>query len=150
RAAGDHGRSAAVGDVRGAEQPGGRAGGHDPRGGAVQRQSHDCAPGIQRPPGRVTALADLLARIERGERLPTDPWLSVVPPAGNPAVLSFPGRIVVAADLDPAWVFDQVPDGDLSAPMNPPFLHACERKLGRRVNSIDMLLLAPRAPGPPA
>ncbi len=97
----------------------------------------------------MTALADLFARIEHGERLPTDPWLSVVPPAGVPAVLSFPGRIVIAADLDPAWVLDQVPTGDLSAPMNPPFLHACERKLGRRVNSIDMLLLAPPAPGPP-
>ncbi|HLT60707.1 MAG TPA: GNAT family N-acetyltransferase [Microlunatus sp.] len=97
----------------------------------------------------MTTLADLLARIERGEKLPTEPWLSVVPPAGNPAVLSFPGRIVIAADLDPAWVFDQIPDGDLSAPLNPPFLHACERKLGRRVNSVDALLLAPPASGPP-
>ncbi|HEY8451530.1 MAG TPA: GNAT family N-acetyltransferase [Natronosporangium sp.] len=98
----------------------------------------------------MTTLADLLAQVERGQPLPTDPWLSVVPaPAGNPAVLSFPGRIVVAADLDPAWVAAQVPDGDLSAPMNPPFLHACERKLGRRVNSIDVLLLGPPVPGPP-
>ncbi|MFS8497358.1 MAG: GNAT family N-acetyltransferase, partial [Micromonosporaceae bacterium] len=98
----------------------------------------------------MTTLADLLAQVERGQPLPTDPWLSVVPaPAGNPAVLSFPGRIVVAADLDPAWVAAQVPDGDLSAPMNPPFLHACERKLGRRGNSIDVLLLGPPVPRPP-
>src|SRR5690606_10692794 len=118
--------------------------------GGEERQPDDRAARVQAAPRRVTTLADLLARIERGEALPTDPWLSVVPePDGNPAVLSFPGRIVVAADLDPAWVTDQVPDGDLSAPMNPPFLHACERKLGRRVNSVDMLLLGPPASGRP-
>ncbi len=98
----------------------------------------------------MTSLAGLLAQVERGEALPTDPRLSIVPaPDGNPAVLSFPGRIVIAAELDPAWVAAHVPDGDLSAPMNPPFLHACERKLGRRVNSVDVLLLGPAAAGPP-
>jgi GNAT superfamily N-acetyltransferase len=94
----------------------------------------------------MTTLADLLARVEAGDRLPTDPWLSLVPaPAGNPVVMSFPGHVVVATDLDPAWIRAQLPDGDLSAPMNPPFLHACERKLGRRVNNLDGLYLA--APG---
>lgn len=96
-------------------------------------------------------LADLLARVEHGERLPTDPWLSLVPapPAGNPAVVGFPGHIVIAADLDPEWTRSQLADGDLSAPLNPPFLHACEQKLGRRVNCIDGLFLAPVADGPP-
>jgi GNAT superfamily N-acetyltransferase len=98
----------------------------------------------------MTTLADLLGQVERGEPLLTDPWLSVVPaPSGNPVVLSFPGRIVVAADLDERWVRDQVPDGDLSAPMNPPFLHALEQKLGRRVNCLDGLYLAPPSTGAP-
>lgn len=98
----------------------------------------------------MTALASLLDRVESGEPLPTDPWLSVLPaPPGDPVVLSFPGRIVVAADLDERWVLDQIPDGDLSAPMNPPFLHALEQKLGRRVNNIDGLYLAPCATGAP-
>lgn len=98
----------------------------------------------------MTGLADLLAQVERGRPLATDPWLSVVPSAPeNPAVLSFPGRIVVAADLDEQWVHEHLPDGDLSAPMNPPFLHAVEQKLGRRVNCIDGLYLAAPVTGPP-
>jgi GNAT superfamily N-acetyltransferase len=91
-------------------------------------------------------LESLLLRMEAGQRLPSEPWLTLVP-APSPdtaAVLSFPGRIVIAADLDPAWVHDQLPDGDLSAPLNPPFLRACEQKLGRRVNNLDGLFLAPR------
>jgi GNAT superfamily N-acetyltransferase len=91
-------------------------------------------------------LASLLLRVEAGHRLPSEPWLTLVP-APSPetaAVLAFPGHIVIAADLDPAWVHDQLPDGELSAPLNPPFLRACEEKLGRRVNNLDGLLLAPR------
>lgn len=91
-------------------------------------------------------LASLLVRVEAGHRLPSEPWLTLVP-APSPetaAVLAFPGHIVIAADLDPAWVHDQLPDGDLSAPLNPPFLRACEQKLGRRVNNLDGLFLAPR------
>lgn len=96
-------------------------------------------------------LAGVLARIERGEQLPTDPWLRLVPaPAvGRGAVVSFPGHIVISADLDPAWVHDQLPEGDLSAPLNPPFLSALERQLGLRVNNTDALYLAPPADGPP-
>jgi GNAT superfamily N-acetyltransferase len=56
--------------------------------------------------------------------------------------------VVVAADLDPAWVSARLPDGDLSAPLNPPFLHACERALDRRVNCVDGLYLALPATGP--
>jgi hypothetical protein len=88
--------------------------------------------------------------VERGERLPTEPWLAVVPQASPraAAVLGFPGFLVVAADVEPAWVHDLCPDGDLSAPLNPPFLHALERRLDRRVNSIDMVMLADPAPAP--
>jgi GNAT superfamily N-acetyltransferase len=96
-------------------------------------------------------LADLLRRVEQGERVPTDPWLSVMPaPAPDTAaVVAFPGHVVVAADVDPAWVRSQLPHDDLSAPLNPPFLHACEQKLGRRVNNIDGLYLAAPLDGSP-
>jgi hypothetical protein len=89
--------------------------------------------------------------VERGERLPTDPWLAVVaqPSPKVAAVVSFPGYVVVAADVDPAWVAERLPDHDLSAPLNPPFLAALERRLGRRVNNIDMVLLADAEPGEP-
>lgn len=105
------------------------------------------APCASRAPA---ALAGLLERVENGEWLPPDPWLSLLPapPGGDAAVLSFPGHVVVAADLDPAWVSARLPDGDLSAPLNPPFLHACERALGRRVNCVDGLYLALPATGP--
>ncbi|WP_213453348.1 GNAT family N-acetyltransferase [Rhizomonospora bruguierae] len=89
-------------------------------------------------------LAAILARVEAGERLPTEPWLAVVPQPGPraAAVVAFPGFIVVAADVDPVWVRDLVPDGDLSAALNPPFLTALCEKLGHRVNNIDMVLTA--------
>lgn len=97
-------------------------------------------------------LARLLDRVERGQWLPPDPWLSLVPaPAPDTsAVVAFAGHVVVAADLDPAWVRRQLPDRDLSAPLNPPFLGALERRLDRRVNNLDLLLLAPPVPGEPA
>jgi GNAT superfamily N-acetyltransferase len=100
----------------------------------------------------VAGLAELLGRVERGQWPPADPWLSLVPaPApGTGAVVSFAGHVVVAADVDPAWLREALPDRDLSAPLNPPFLHALERRLDRRVNNLDLLLLAPPLPGEPA
>lgn len=94
-------------------------------------------------------LAGLLARVERGERLPTDPWLVVVPQPSprTAAVVSFTGLAVVAADVDPAWVRARLPEPDLSAPLNPPFLADLCARLGRRVNNIDMVLLAPSSAG---
>jgi GNAT superfamily N-acetyltransferase len=86
----------------------------------------------------------LLSTVEAGKRLPGDPWLTVVPhPTGRTgAVLAFPGHIVVAADVPPEWVHAQLPEVDLSAPLNPPFLGALCARLGRRVNNIDMVMLA--------
>jgi hypothetical protein len=96
-------------------------------------------------------LGEILLRVEQGGRLPGDPWLTVVPAPtpGTGAVVSFPGHIVVAADLDPAWVRGRLPEGDLSAPLNPPFLRDCERRLGRRVNCVDGLYLGAPVAGPP-
>jgi hypothetical protein len=90
--------------------------------------------------------------VEAGKRLPADPWLTVVPQPPSPAaaVVSFPGHIVVAADVPPEWVHAQLPEGDLSAPLNPPFLAALCARLGRRVNNIDLVVLAQPAAGEPA
>ncbi|GAB7039886.1 MULTISPECIES: GNAT family N-acetyltransferase [Catenuloplanes] len=99
-------------------------------------------------------MSSLLDHVARGGHLPTEPFLEVVPApsARDVAVLSFPARVVVAAPVTLDWVNAHLPDsGDIfSEPMNPPFLHALERRLGRRVNSIDQMLVAPALPGPPA
>jgi GNAT superfamily N-acetyltransferase len=89
-------------------------------------------------------LEDILARAEQGEYPAADLELTVCP-APSPrvsAVVAFTGHTVVATDIDPDWVRSTLPPGDLSAPLNAPFLTALCKRLGRRVNNIDMLLLA--------
>jgi hypothetical protein len=96
-------------------------------------------------------LAAIISDVEAGFPVPADvPYLTVPQPGPRAAaVCAFTGVSVIAADVDPAWVADQLPADDLSAPLNPPFLHALEHKLGRRVNNIDLVLLAAPQPGPP-
>lgn len=93
----------------------------------------------------MTTLADILRGIERGVFPTPDIGLTVVPApsARESCVIAFTGHIVVAADIDAGWVAERVPPGDLSAPLNPPFLSALEQLTGRRVNGIDAMLLAP-------
>lgn len=97
----------------------------------------------------MTALADLLLRVERGDYPPADGGLTVVsqPSSGTAAVVSFTGHVVVAADVDPAWVRTLLPPGELSEAFTPPFLGALADKTGLRVNAIDLLALAPPAEG---
>jgi hypothetical protein len=97
--------------------------------------------------GPVFALADIIAAVEGGNLPPADGGLTVVPGEGDCVVLAFTGHTVVAADVDPGWVRDQLPPGDLGAPLNPPFLTALCSRLGRHANNIDMTLLAPRVVG---
>ena len=93
----------------------------------------------------MTTLADILRGIERGVFPAPDLSVTVVPAPSDreSCVVAFTGHIVVAADVDPAWVAERIPPGDLSAPLNPPFLYALEQLTGRRVNAIDAMLLAP-------
>lgn len=95
-------------------------------------------------------LAAILSDVEGGVPVPADAAYLTVPQPGPraAAVCAFTGVSVIAADVDPTWVAGQLPPDDLSAPLNPPFLHALERKLGRRVNNIDLVLLAAPHPGP--
>jgi GNAT superfamily N-acetyltransferase len=97
-------------------------------------------------------LAHVFADIERGELPPTDGSLRVVRPPSpqTSAVVAFTAYTLVAADVDPAWVAGQIPAGDLSAPLNPPFLSAVCARLRRRINAVDMVTLAtPLAGDPP-
>lgn len=72
------------------------------------------------------------------------------PTERDSAVLAFTGHSVVVADVEPDWVRAQIPDGDLSAPLNPLFLTALSGRLGRRVNNVDMLAVATGRSGAPA
>jgi GNAT superfamily N-acetyltransferase len=96
-------------------------------------------------------LSDLIYSIENGAFPPADMSVDVVaaPSPRASVVASFTAHTVVAADVDECWVHDRIPAGDLSAPMNPPFLHGLEDHLNLRINSIDMVTLASPLPGPP-
>lgn len=93
-------------------------------------------------------LADILRGVERGVFPVPDLSVTVVPAPSerDTCVIGLTAHIVVAADVDPAWVHRQLPPGDLSAPLNPPFLEALSNLTGRRVNAIDAMLLAPALP----
>lgn len=95
-------------------------------------------------------LGEVLRKIEVGEFPTSDGTVTVVPAPspGTSAVVVFTGHAVIAADVDDAWLRDHVCDGDLSAPLNPPFLSALETRLGRRVNNIDMVTVATPLDGP--
>ena len=98
----------------------------------------------------MTTLADILRGIERGTFPAPDLSVTVVPAPSDrdTCVVGLTAHIVVAADIDPAWVTERIPSGDLSAPLNPPFLFALEQLTGRRVNAIDAMLLAPALTDP--
>lgn len=98
----------------------------------------------------MTTLADILRGIERGVFPAPDLSVTVVPAPSerDSCVVGLTAHIVVAADVDPDWVAEQIPPGDLSAPLNPPFLSALEELTGRRVNAIDAMLLAPAIADP--
>lgn len=103
-----------------------------------------------RPSTPAAGLADILRGIERGVFPAPDLGVSVVPAPSErySCVIGLTAHIVVAADVDPAWVHRQLPPGDLSAPLNPPFLSALENLTGRRVNAVDAMLLAPALTDP--
>jgi GNAT superfamily N-acetyltransferase len=100
---------------------------------------------------RSETLADLIRRIEAGHWPAADGGVRVIrqPSNGDAAVLGFTAHIVVAADVEPEWVSERLPPGDLSAPLNPPFLSALCERLDRRVNCLDMVAYAPAVDGPP-
>ncbi|WP_419992925.1 GNAT family N-acetyltransferase [Streptomyces boninensis] len=99
----------------------------------------------------MSDLAGILDDAARGVFPPPDGAVAVLPQpsARDAGVIAFTGCAVVFADAEAAWVRGLLPDDDLSAPLNPPFLSALCERLGRRVNNIDMLTVADAADGPP-
>jgi len=93
----------------------------------------------------MMTLAQILSGIEQGRFPAPDAGVTVVPAPSSgatAAVLALTGHHVIAADVDPAWVAERIPERDLTAPMNPPFLRAMEELTGRRVNAVDAMLVA--------
>ena len=97
-------------------------------------------------------LVPLLRDLAAGRPPPPDGGLQVLPAPPGPAdgVLAFTAHHVVAADVDPAWVHDRVPPGDLVAPMSPAFLAALGERLGSEPGVLDVVFVgATRAGRPP-
>ena len=99
----------------------------------------------------MDGLTEVIARLEQHERLSSDPWLVVLPPPSpnTAAVVSLPGHVVVAADVEPRWVDSWMGDGDFARPLGPPFLNALEERLRLEADAIDAVLLATPLPGEP-
>jgi hypothetical protein len=64
-------------------------------------------------------------------------------------VVSFPGHVVVAADVTRALVDGWLGDGDFGRPTSPPFLVALENHLCLEAGTLDAMLLADPLPGEP-
>lgn len=96
-------------------------------------------------------LATLLAEVAHGRFPPADGRVTVMRPPDTLVygVLAFTSHHVVVADVGPEWVRERLRPGDLSAPLNPPFLSALGGHTGRTVNSIDAVMVAPAEPGVP-
>jgi GNAT superfamily N-acetyltransferase len=96
-------------------------------------------------------LKAVLDDVEAGRLPPADGTIRVVPqPAPEQAaVVAFTAHILIAADIEPEWAATLLPPGDLSEPLNPPFLGAVCERLKRRVNCVDMVTYAPALPGDP-
>jgi len=97
-------------------------------------------------------LARLLNDVAAGKYPPPDGSVTILPqPSRRDAgVIAFTAHSVVFLDLDPAWIRGQLPPGDLSGPLLPPFLQAVCAATGRRANSTDLLCVATPRPGSPA
>ncbi|HEX9337486.1 MAG TPA: N-acetyltransferase [Pseudonocardiaceae bacterium] len=94
--------------------------------------------------GHVAELADLMREIADGRAPAADRDLTVLSPPDERSVgvLAFAGHNVVSADLPGDWVRNWLPDGDLSAPLQPPFLTVLAAATGRIPDNLDMTLVA--------
>ncbi|MEU4325189.1 GNAT family N-acetyltransferase [Nonomuraea dietziae] len=95
-------------------------------------------------------LEDFLVRAAEGRPPAADGTVTIVaqPSPRDMGVIAFTGHSVVFADLDTRWLRDRLPEGDLSAPLNPPFLRALELETGRSVDNVDVLALGLPERGP--
>ena len=96
-------------------------------------------------------LLRLLEDAAGGRPPPPDGAVEVWPAPEGPvdAVLAFTAHHVVAAAVDPDLVAARLPEGDLGAPMSPPFLAWLGERLGSHPGSLDVVLAAPGLGGSP-
>jgi len=94
-------------------------------------------------------LAELLNGAALGEFPAADGTVELIPPPPGPAmaVVGLTGRYVIATSAPETWVREQLPAGDLLAPMAPRFLATLGVQLGRRDDGVDILLAAPALAG---
>src|SRR5690349_17367218 len=98
----------------------------------------------------MTTLADILRSVEGGTFPIPDLGVTVVSPpsARESCVMAFTGHVVIAADVDQAWVAEQLPPEDLVEPVAPPFLTALGAAIDRHAHCLDAMLLAPALADP--
>ena len=95
------------------------------------------------------SLSDVLRGAADGRPPEPDGTVDVLPQEGRAAgVVAFSAHFVVCADVDHAWVRDQLPPGDYNAPLGARFLVALADRIGADVGSIDVVLAAPGSGGP--
>ncbi len=99
----------------------------------------------------TSSLDQLFRELEAGQYPPADFGVTYLPQHSTreAAVVSTTGHVFVAADVERSWLDACVPVNDPGAAFNPPFLRELELRLDRRVNNIDLMLLAPLATGDP-
>lgn len=98
------------------------------------------------------SLYDVLLAAAGGRPPAPDGTVEVLPQHGPAAaVVAFSAHFVVAADVEPAWVQAQLPEGDWSAPHGARFLVALADHIGADVGALDVVLArsANRLPGDP-
>jgi hypothetical protein len=89
-------------------------------------------------------LLDLLHDTALGRFPPADGRVTVFEEAPGPAaaVLGFTAHFAVCAPVEPAWVYAQLPAGDLSAPLGARFIVALADRLGAHIGANDAVLAA--------
>jgi len=96
------------------------------------------------------ALSAVLDDAAAGRFPPPDGTVTVLrqPSDRDAGIISFTAHALIFADTDPGWIRSQLTPGDLSAPLEPRFLHALGEKL-RCAAHIDMLTCASALAGDP-
>lgn len=95
-------------------------------------------------------LARLLTLSAAGQPPDADGGLTVIEPPDERSVgvFAFTAHHIVSAPVDMSWVGSLLPAGDLSAPLNPPFLGALAAHTGLTVNNLDAVFVAAPAAEP--
>ena len=106
---------------------------------------------VEHAPAPSERVGELLARIASGSPPPFDLATEVVPQPPGPVagVLAFAGHHVVAADVEPEWVHERLPRGDLSAPVGGRFLAELADRLDRTGDNIDVVFVGHGLDGAP-